>query len=91
MYQRKYSTDVIMCSTKALQSLKNNALLAPPAFMSLNQYGTLFFHFTVCLRFNISYFKHNGIHTPSKPRACFPPVCVSNQHFRQCGVPWDVY
>lgn len=35
--QRKFSTDVLICQTKALLLLKNLALLASHAFMSLNQ------------------------------------------------------
>lgn len=62
--------------------------------MSLNQYGTLFCHFTHCCGLilatsNTMEFTHHQNQCSRSPQACILPVCVSNQHFRQCGVPWD--
>lgn len=65
--QRKYSADVIMCSTKALLLLKKHCTFSSSCFHELKSIRHTIFPFHSLLRFNISYFKHNGIHTPSKP------------------------
>lgn len=65
--QRKYSTDVIMCSTKAILLLKKHCTFSSSCFHELKSIRHTIFPFHLLLRFNISYFKHNGIHTPSKP------------------------
>lgn len=36
-------------------------------------------------------FTHHQNQRSRRPRACIQLVCVSNQHFRQRGVPWDVF
>ncbi len=95
--QRKFSTDVLICPTKALLLLKKPCAFSFSCFYELksNLRHTVFpFHSVI--RFDTSYLKYNGIHTTSKPAQqesssmrstclCFKPV------FMPCGVPWDLY
>ncbi len=95
--QRKFSTDVLICPTKALLLLKKPYAFSFSCIYELksNLRHTVFpFHSVI--RFDTSYLKYNGIHTTSKPAQqesssmrstclCFKTV------FMPCGVPWDLY